>query len=92
LIREKERTGEGLLGHTMGASQGLQLPVIAVTANVRQSQVDTALAAGANRVMQKPFKAKDLVQMMKSLLPQIAPVALEPPALGLASRSKGLVP
>jgi signal transduction histidine kinase/DNA-binding NarL/FixJ family response regulator len=92
LIREKERTGEGLLGHTIGTRRGLPLPVIAVTANVRQSQVDTALAAGADRVMQKPFKAKDLVQMMKSLLPQIAPVVVQSSTPGLADRSSGLVP
>jgi CheY-like chemotaxis protein len=92
LIRQKERAGEGLLGHAMKASQGVRLPIIAVTANVRQSQVDTALAAGADRVMQKPFKAKDLVQMMKSLLLQITPLTLEPPTQVLADRSNGLIP
>ncbi|KAF1993866.1 hypothetical protein P154DRAFT_48528 [Amniculicola lignicola CBS 123094] len=48
------------------------LPIIAVTANVRKEQIDTAIAAGANRVMQKPFKAADLVYMMKGLVPQIS--------------------
>jgi CheY-like chemotaxis protein len=44
-----------------------RIPVIAVTANVRQEQIEDAIAAGADRVMQKPFKAKDLVDMMREL-------------------------
>lgn len=40
--------------------------------------------------MQKPFKAADLVYMMKSLLPQ-APV-IDPPTPGLGDRSNGLIP
>ncbi|KAH7138609.1 putative histidine kinase HHK15p [Dendryphion nanum] len=49
------------------------LPIIAVTANVRQEQIDMAMAAGADRVMQKPFKAADLVFMMKGLVPCTTP-------------------
>ncbi|KAF2430030.1 hypothetical protein EJ08DRAFT_697823 [Tothia fuscella] len=40
------------------------IPIIAVTANVREEQVDAALDAGADDVMQKPFKSADLVEMM----------------------------
>ncbi|PVI06794.1 autoinducer 2 sensor kinase/phosphatase luxQ [Periconia macrospinosa] len=72
-IRKREVEREGLLGQAMQVSnRGVdRLPIIAVTANVRQEQIDTAIAAGADRVMQKPFKAADLVFMMKGLVPQI---------------------
>lgn len=49
-IRQKEMAGEGLLGEAMSASGprgGARLPIIAVTANVRKEQIDTAIAAGA---------------------------------------------
>jgi hypothetical protein len=42
--------------------------------------------------MQKPFKAIDLVFMMKSLMPQLAPLSIDPPTPGLALRSNALVP
>jgi CheY-like chemotaxis protein len=74
---------------------GPHLPIIVVTANVRKEHIDTAMAAGADRVMQKPFKAADLVYMMKSLLPhETTPEipAIEPPTPGLGERSNGLVP
>jgi len=41
--------------------------------------------------MQKPFKAGDLVYMMKSLLPDTAPSNIDPPTPGLAIRSNGLI-
>ncbi|KAF2790240.1 hypothetical protein K505DRAFT_251628 [Melanomma pulvis-pyrius CBS 109.77] len=44
-----------------------RLPIIAVTANVRQEQIDTAITAGADRVVPKPFKAADLVALMREL-------------------------
>jgi CheY-like chemotaxis protein len=44
-----------------------RVPIVAVTANVRQEQIEDAIAARAYRVMQKPFKAKDLVSLMKEL-------------------------
>lgn len=49
-IRTKEQAGEGLLGEAMLDSSpraGARLPIIAVTANVRKEQIDTAIAAGA---------------------------------------------
>jgi signal transduction histidine kinase/ActR/RegA family two-component response regulator len=70
----------------------IRLPIIAVTANVRKEQIDTAIAAGADRVMQKPFKAADLVFMMKSLIPQLPPLSIDPPTPGLGNRSSALVP
>lgn len=42
--------------------------------------------------MQKPFKAKDLVYMMKALIPDPTPPAIEPPTPGVEKRSNGLVP
>ncbi|KAF2799727.1 hypothetical protein K505DRAFT_356319 [Melanomma pulvis-pyrius CBS 109.77] len=84
-IRKREREGEGLLGARMGP----RLPMIAVTANVRQEQIDTALSAGANRVMQKPFKAADLVYMMQGLVPQVTTTPnTAPPTPGLDERVK----
>ncbi|RMZ67390.1 autoinducer 2 sensor kinase phosphatase luxQ [Pyrenophora seminiperda CCB06] len=70
-----------------------RLPIIAVTANVRKEQIDTAIAAGADRVMQKPFKAADLVFMMKSLMPQLEqPLRIDPPTPGVEMHSSALIP
>jgi signal transduction histidine kinase/ActR/RegA family two-component response regulator len=45
-----------------------RVPIIAVTANVRNEQVEEAMEAGADRVVQKPFKAKELVEIMRDLV------------------------
>jgi signal transduction histidine kinase/CheY-like chemotaxis protein len=45
-----------------------RVPIIAVTANVRNEQVEEAMEAGADRVVQKPFKAKELVGIMRDLV------------------------
>lgn len=52
-IRKKEVAGEGLLGKTInsGVKRRARLPIIAVTANVRQEKIDTAVAAGAVRAI-----------------------------------------
>ncbi|OAL53988.1 putative histidine kinase HHK15p [Pyrenochaeta sp. DS3sAY3a] len=93
-IRQKEESGDGLLGQALGSksSPAARLPIIAVTANVRKEQIDTAIAAGADRVMRKPFKAADLVSMMESLLPQTAPTNIEPPTPEMGTRSGSLIP
>ncbi|KAF2627564.1 hypothetical protein BU25DRAFT_439973 [Macroventuria anomochaeta] len=93
-IREKEVAEEGLLGEAMklGARGGDRLPIIAVTANVRKEQIDAAMTAGADRVMQKPFKAADLVYMMKSLLPQVPTPRTDLPTPGLTDKGDGLIP
>ena len=44
------------------------VPIIAVTANARQEQVEETLAAGSDAVMQKPFKSADLITLMNKLL------------------------
>jgi CheY-like chemotaxis protein len=51
-IRKREAAGEGLLGQEMdtGSRSSKRLPIIAVTANVRQEQINTALEAGAVRM------------------------------------------
>ena len=48
-IRKRESEGAGLLGQAieMGARGGQRLPIIAVTANVRQEQINSAISAGA---------------------------------------------
>lgn len=50
-IRHKELQGEGLLGTAIarGPRTGARLPVIAVTANVRDEQIKAAIDAGAVR-------------------------------------------
>ena len=92
-IRRKEAAEEGLLGEAIkvGARGGDRLPIIAVTANVRKEQIDAAMDAGADRVMQKPFKAADLVYMMKSLLPQVTTPRIDPPTPGLAEKGDALI-
>ncbi|KAF1832600.1 hypothetical protein BDW02DRAFT_421108 [Decorospora gaudefroyi] len=70
----------------------VRLPIIAVTANVRKEQIEIAIAAGADRVMQKPFKAADLVLMIKSIMPELAPSDIDPPAPGLGNQSTGVIP
>lgn len=57
-IRNLERDGT-LQGRT---------PIIAVTANVRQEQIECAVAAGADHVVKKPFMAKKLVGLMREML------------------------
>jgi signal transduction histidine kinase/ActR/RegA family two-component response regulator len=51
----------------LGTLKG-RVPIIAVTANVRHEQIESAMAAGADRVMQKPFKANELVGLMQELI------------------------
>lgn len=43
-----------------------RLPIIAITANVRQEQISRALAAGMDSVMSKPFVVADLMQRIRS--------------------------
>lgn len=47
------------------------VPVIAVTANARREQIDTALAAGMDSVVCKPFRIPELVKQMEDLLVNI---------------------
>ncbi|KAL8972041.1 MAG: hypothetical protein Q9183_000758 [Haloplaca sp. 2 TL-2023] len=56
-IRELETTG-GIIRH---------VPIIAVTANARSEQIDTALASGMDDVVSKPFRIPDLVPKMERL-------------------------
>jgi hypothetical protein len=42
--------------------------------------------------MQKPFKAADLVYLMKSLLPENTAPVIDPPTPGVEERSNGLIP
>ena len=44
------------------------LPIIAVTANVRQEQKDTALAAGVDSVLSKPFTVSEVLVRIRELL------------------------
>jgi CheY-like chemotaxis protein len=57
-IREMERGGQ-LKG---------RVPVIGVTANVRQQQIQTAMAAGMDDVVGKPFRVADLMVRIRSIV------------------------
>jgi len=57
-IRELEAEGK-LTGH---------VPIIAVTANARPEQVQTALDAGMDDVVSKPFRIPDLVPKIEELM------------------------
>jgi CheY-like chemotaxis protein len=45
-----------------------RVPVIGVTANVRQQQIQTAIAAGMDDVVGKPFKVAELLVRMKGIV------------------------
>ncbi|KAK5131794.1 hypothetical protein LTR08_000549 [Meristemomyces frigidus] len=57
-IRELEKEGK-LTGH---------LPIIAVTANARAEQVQTALDAGMDDVVSKPFRIPELIPKIEELM------------------------
>ena len=57
-IRKKEEQGE-IVKH---------VPVIAVTANVRDQQVATAKESGMDDVLSKPFRIPDLLKKVEMLL------------------------
>ena len=45
-----------------------RLPVIAVTANARNEQIEAALEAGVNDVVTKPFRIPELLVRMSALV------------------------
>lgn len=49
------------------------VPVIAVTANVRQQQISIAIDAGMDDVVSKPFRALELLDRMKALIGTLPP-------------------
>ncbi|KAL5118757.1 hypothetical protein ACEQ8H_003260 [Pleosporales sp. CAS-2024a] len=52
-----------------------RVPVIGVTANVRQKQIETAIAAGMDDVVGKPFRAVELLTRMKEIVEAAAAAA-----------------
>ncbi|KAK6857823.1 hypothetical protein PG995_005522 [Apiospora arundinis] len=61
-IRKMQRAGE-IEGH---------VPVIAVTANVRDEQIAAAKRSGMDDVMSKPFRIPDLIKKIEVLLGNVA--------------------
>ncbi|RDW71727.1 hypothetical protein BP5796_07761 [Coleophoma crateriformis] len=61
-IRELQQNGE-ILGH---------VPVMAVTANARRQQIDSAISAGMDDVVCKPFRINELVLKMKAVKERIS--------------------
>jgi len=60
-IREKQQRGE-IRGH---------VPVIAVTANARREQINSAIEAGMDEVVTKPFRIPELVPQMRKLVAEV---------------------
>lgn len=55
-----------------GALKG-HVPVIAITANVRQQQISIAIDAGMDNVVSKPFRVPELLDRMKALIGILPP-------------------
>jgi CheY-like chemotaxis protein len=61
-----------------------RVPVIGVTANVRQQQIQTAIGAGMDDVVGKPFKVAELLVRMKEI---VKDTMIDPNAFGLGITS-----
>lgn len=55
--------------HLRALPGGAELPIIALTAGVFETQIDAARAAGMNAVVTKPFNINELIEAIKNLLP-----------------------
>ncbi len=56
-IRELERNGEVK-----------RLPILGITANVREEQTDDMIEAGMDDVVSKPYKTEDMVKRIEDLV------------------------
>lgn len=61
-IRRRQRCGE-FVG---------DVPILALTANARPEQVASALEAGCDGVVTKPFRSAELIQRMQELIDEVA--------------------
>jgi len=50
-----------------------RLPIIALTANVMQAEVDRCMEAGMNAFVPKPFKREELMKALQEVLSQTRP-------------------
>ncbi|KAK7998912.1 hypothetical protein PG991_014587 [Apiospora marii] len=76
-IRKMQRSGQ-IRGH---------VPVIAVTANVRDEQIVAAKRSGMDDVVSKPFRIPDLIRKIEVLLGNVADNADLPSAEGVANHT-----
>lgn len=60
-IRKRQLTGK-IIGH---------IPVIAVTANARSEQISSAIEAGMDQVVTKPFRIPELVPQIERLVAEV---------------------
>lgn len=67
-IRELERGGVLTADVKRGKGGMGRIPVIGVTANVRQQQIQMAMDAGMDDVVGKPFKVVELLGRMRELI------------------------
>lgn len=49
------------------------VPIVAVTANARLEQIETAIAAGMDDVVSKPFRIRDLIPKIEELVSKKTP-------------------
>ncbi|KAL2349986.1 hypothetical protein BJ546DRAFT_545118 [Cryomyces antarcticus] len=68
-IRELESEGK-LVRH---------VPIIAVTANARSEQIQTAMAAGMDDVVSKPFRVPELIPKIEELMERYRQPSVSPP-------------
>jgi signal transduction histidine kinase/DNA-binding response OmpR family regulator len=52
---------------------GVQVPLIAVTASVRREEQERCLASGMNAFLPKPFRRQELEQVLRQWLPSASP-------------------
>jgi CheY-like chemotaxis protein len=64
-IRQRQKGGQ-IQGH---------VPVIAVTANARHEQISTAIEAGMDSVVTKPFRIPELIPQMEKLIKEVSQLA-----------------
>lgn len=57
-----------------GVTRG-HVPVIAVTANAREGQIETAMKSGMDGVVSKPFRIPDLLVKIEKLLVTLAAIS-----------------
>jgi two-component system, chemotaxis family, chemotaxis protein CheY len=61
--------GLEFLDNYRGSNPGTPSPVVVISTEGREDDVKRALAAGASAYLTKPFKAEELQQMVRKLVP-----------------------
>jgi len=64
---------------------GVRAPIIAVTASIRAEEQQRCLASGMNAFLSKPFRRKELAEILRAWLPSRAAGPVEQPATASAA-------